>query len=84
VRCAWENTTQGVLKAPISEFVRLTLDGRETKPELVAKEARNNMHSEHHYLLALPELAAGKHTATAVVREIASGRESTRTIEFTA
>ncbi len=83
VRCAWENTPQGVLKAPLSELVKLSVDGREVTPTLVARKRTNGMHDEHaHHFALTGDAAKGKHTATAVVREIATKKEFTRTVEF--
>ncbi|MES2692323.1 MAG: prenyltransferase/squalene oxidase repeat-containing protein [Verrucomicrobiota bacterium] len=81
-RCAWTNTPQGVAKEPISEFVRLTLDGKEAKPTLVEKKNQNG-YLDHAYHLAVPDIAPGKHTATAVVRVVATKAEVTQRIEFT-
>ena len=36
VRCAWENTTQGLPKKPLAELVRLTVDAAEVSPMLVS------------------------------------------------
>jgi hypothetical protein len=83
VRCAWENTPQGLLKAPISELVNLSVDGREVKPTLVEKKRPNGMFDEHAHHFAMPaDAAKGKHTATVIVREIATKKETTRTVEF--
>ncbi len=83
VRCAWENTNQGVLKSPLSEFVKLSVDGREVTPTLVERKRTNGMFDEHaHHFLLTGEAAKGKHTATAVVRELATKKEFTRTVEF--
>ncbi|HEY1378723.1 MAG TPA: prenyltransferase/squalene oxidase repeat-containing protein [Gemmataceae bacterium] len=83
VRCAWENTTQGQPKKPLAELVTLTVDGKDVTPTLVAKKAANGRGFEdhyHHYHIAEP--AAGKHTARAVVRSVATQAESSRTVEF--
>jgi hypothetical protein len=83
VRCAWENTPQGLLKSPISELVKLSVDGREVTPTLVSRKAQNNLLAEHAHHFALPaDAAKGKHTVTAVVRVLATKQESTRTVEF--
>ncbi len=39
VRCAWENTAQGLPRQPIAELVKLTVDGSDASPTLVAKES---------------------------------------------
>jgi hypothetical protein len=83
VRCAWENTPQGLLKQPISELVRLSIDGKELSPALVSKRRPNGLLDEHHHHVHMENLVAGKHSATAVVRLIATGAETTRIIEFT-
>jgi hypothetical protein len=83
VRCAWENTPQGLLKAPISELVRLTVDGREVTPALESRKRPNGLLDEHYHHYALPAGAVrGKHSATAVVRVVATDAEVVRTIEF--
>ncbi len=82
VRCAWENTPQGLLKQPISELVRLSIDGREVTPELDSRKRPNGLFEEHSHQLPLASFAPGKHTATAVVRVLATKIETTRTVEF--
>ena len=83
VRCAWENTTQGMPKRPLAELVKLTLDGRDTAPKLVTRKgARGAAFADHYHLLPLTDLPPGPHTATAVVRSKPDGAESRRTIEF--
>src|SRR5262249_37003609 len=34
IRCAWENTTQGLAKKPITALVKVLVDGKEVTPEL--------------------------------------------------
>lgn len=83
VRCAWENTTQGLPKTPIAELVKLTVDGAEVSPKLVApKQPRGTAYADHYHLWHLPDPAPGKHAAAATVRVIATGAESRREIEF--
>jgi hypothetical protein len=83
VRCAWENTTQGLLKSPISELVKLSVDGREVQPTRIERKRPNGMFDEnaHHFAMSA-DAAKGKHSVTAVVREIATKKETTRTVEF--
>ena len=83
VRCAWHNTPHGLLTKPISEFVKLVVDGRETKPVLLEKKRPNGVFDEHAHHLALPDLAAGTHSATAVVRVLETKAEISQTVEFT-
>lgn len=83
VRCAWENTPQGLLKAPVAELVRLSIDGLEVRPTLVSRSRTNGLKDDHYHLAPVPaDLAPGSHTAAAVVRVIASGAEIERTVGF--
>ena len=82
VRCQWVNTTQGLPKTAVNELVSLTVDGKNVEPKLVQKGRAPKINDVHHlYTIEAP--AAGKHTATVTVREIATGKESSRTVEFT-
>ncbi|WP_414665094.1 prenyltransferase/squalene oxidase repeat-containing protein [Horticoccus sp. 23ND18S-11] len=83
VRCAWENTPQGLLKAPLAELVRLSVDDREVAPVLESRKRPNGLLDEHahHYLLPA-DTPPGSHAATAVVRVIETGRTISRTIAF--
>jgi hypothetical protein len=83
IRCAWENTPQGLLKQPIAEFVRLTVDGNEVAPTLVSKKRPNGpLLDDHYHHLHLPDLKPGKHTATVVIRVLATKMEVERKVEF--
>ncbi len=82
VRCAWENNPQGLARQPISELVRLTLDGRDVSPTRVERKRANGLYDDHAHHLALPDLASGSHRATAVVRVVASRQEVTQTVDF--
>jgi hypothetical protein len=83
VRCAWENTTQGLPKKPIAELVKLTLDGAPVSPELIAKRRPGGAaYEDHYHQFRMPDPAPGRHTATAVVRVIRTGAESSRAVEF--
>jgi hypothetical protein len=83
VRCAWENTTQGLPKTPIAELLKLTVDGAEVSPKLVArKQPRGSAYADHYHQWHLPDPAPGKHAAAATVRVIATGAESRREIAF--
>lgn len=84
VRCAWENTAQGLPKTPLAELVRLEVDGREVATVPVSRQRPNGQREDHYHSGRMPAAAAGKHTATAVVRVLATGAEARRTIEFLA
>ncbi len=83
VRCAWENTTQGQPKKPLTELVSLTVDGKDVTPTLVAKKAATGrVFEDHHHHYHIAEPAAGRHTARAVVRSVETKAESSRAVEF--
>ncbi|MBL9189955.1 MAG: hypothetical protein JNK23_20915 [Opitutaceae bacterium] len=83
VRCAWECTFQGVLKAPLAELVKLSVDGRAVSPTLVEAKRGGGQAGEYAHFFALPaDEAKGNHTVTAVVREIATRHQIERTIAF--
>jgi hypothetical protein len=82
VRCAWENTPQGLLKRPLTELLRLSVDGRMTVPKLVSCKRSNGLLDDHYHHVPLPELKTGNHTAHAIVRVIPTGKELSQTIHF--
>jgi hypothetical protein len=83
VRCAWENTAQGLAKAPLAELVSLRVDDREVQPELIARKRPNGLFDDHAHVFPIPaDAPRGKHRATAVVRVLATKQEITRTVEF--
>ncbi len=83
VRCAWENTAQGLPKKAMTELIKLVVDGAEVKPTLVSRRApRGAAMADHYHQYHLLSPAAGKHVATAFVREIESQKESSRSVEF--
>jgi hypothetical protein len=82
VRCAWENTAQGLPKTPLAELVRLEVDGRAVTPVLVTRQRQNGQREEHCHVWTPPTWPAGRHTATAVVRVLATGREASQTLAF--
>jgi hypothetical protein len=86
VRCAWQNTTQGLPKKPIAELLELKVDGQKVTPALVAPAPQRGAaaHADHRHDYHIPKLAPGAHAATARVRVIATGAESERTIRFSA
>lgn len=84
VRCAWENSTQGLLKQPLAELVKLTVDDREVVPELITKKApRGALLADRYHQFHLPDPTPGRHRVTALVRTLATGAQSARTVEFT-
>jgi hypothetical protein len=82
VRCAWENTPQGIAKTPITELVKLTVDGAEVTPALVQKKKGPGYADIfHQFHFAAP--APGQHTATATFRVLGKDDEQQRSIAFT-
>lgn len=82
VRCAWENTAQGLPKQPLAEFVRLLVDEREVPAELTERKRPNGQREDHYHRALLPDLRPGRHRATAIVRTVADAREISRTVQF--
>jgi hypothetical protein len=83
VRCAWENTTQGLAKRPLAELVQVLVDDKEVVPELVAKKnPAGTAHFDHYHVVNLPKLAVGKHTAKVTVRRLDTKAELSRVVEF--
>ena len=84
IRCAWENTPQGLLKQPLAEFVKLTVDGDEVAPALISKKRPNGLLDEHYHHLHLPDLKHGRHTARVIVRSVTTNDQVEKTLEFMA
>jgi len=83
VRCAWENTTQGLPKKPLAELTRLLVDGNEVTPTLVApRKSKAAALSDHYHVYQMPEPSPVRHTAEVTVRVIETKAESRKTIEF--
>jgi hypothetical protein len=82
IRCAWTNTPQGLLKQPITEFVKLTVDGQKVAPSTVARKRPNGLFDDHHHALPLPNLEPGPHTAQVGIRVIETKEERTRELKF--
>ena len=83
IRCAWQNTTQGLPKKPITEFVKLTVDKEPAAAQLVAKRRPNGMLEDHYHIFPISEPKPGPHVASATVRDLRTAQEITRTIHFT-
>jgi hypothetical protein len=82
IRCAWENSPQGLLKQPITEFVKLSVDGQEIAPSLVARKRPNGLFDDHYHHAPLPDLKSGPHAALVVVRVLATREEQSRVLKF--
>jgi hypothetical protein len=90
VRTAWTNTTQGLPKQPIAELIRLQVDdgpavvGEALERLTVRKRNGKRQLSDIYHLLPLTDLKPGPHRLTATVKTVASGLETTRTVDFSA
>jgi hypothetical protein len=83
VRCAWQNTAQGLPKRAIAELVKLVVDGQEVAATLVSrKRAAGRQLEEIYHQFHVEAPAAGRHRATATVRVLDSGQLVERSIEF--
>jgi hypothetical protein len=82
IRCAWQNTPQGLAKNPITELVKLTVDGKEVSLTLVQKKQGANF-ADYFHQFHLTNPAPGQHTTSALVRVLATNETSSRNIEFT-
>lgn len=83
VRCAWQNTTQGLPKKPLTEFVKLLVDGQPADAKLVSIKRPNGMLEDHYHQFPIPSPEPGPHVASVIVRDLRTGQEITRTIHFT-
>jgi hypothetical protein len=83
VRCAWTNTTQGLPKKPIAEFVKLLVDDQPVEARLVTRRREKGGLQDYYHQYHLPAPAAGPHRAKAVVRVLETGQEVARTVNFT-
>jgi prenyltransferase beta subunit len=82
VRCARENNGQGLPKTPLVELKSFFVDGAPVQPEWSEiKNERGVLTDAYHHLHFL-EIAAGRHTATAVVLHLETNEEITHSIEF--
>lgn len=83
VRCAWSSNYQGALRTPLAQLVKLVVDGREVAPVLDERKWSMTQPGEHaHHFPLTGEAAKGEHAVTAVVREVATQRETSHTIRF--
>jgi hypothetical protein len=83
VRCAWQNTNQGLPKSPLAELKKLTVDDVEVAPTLIAPK-RGTAYTDYAHLHHIPNPTPGPHRATATIQELATGKQSTHTLTFTA
>lgn len=83
VRCAWENTTQGLAKKPITALVKMRVDGAEVTLELVAKKnPAGTARVDHYHIFRMPKPTSGKHAVEVTVRKLGDGSELSQAVEF--
>ena len=82
VRCAHENTSQGLPKTPLVELQTFLVDGAPIQPELAENKNERGALTDTYYHLHFTEIARGKHTATAIARHLKTGQEIRHSIEF--
>ena len=82
VRCAHENTAQGLPKAPLVELQNFLVDGAPSQLERAEIKNERGVLSDIYHHLHFAEIAGGKHTATAIARHLKTGEEIRHSIEF--
>jgi hypothetical protein len=82
VRSRCDCTTQGLPKTPRVELIRLEVDGREVTPTLVAPQAKAGAFQDRYHVHHMAQPEPGKHVATATVRVLATGAQSSHTLKF--
>lgn len=82
IRCAWSNTTQGLLIEPLSKLLSLTIDGRVVVPREIRSESKNGKLSDSYHLYEMPDVARGEHRAEARVEILSTGEQEIESIEF--
>jgi hypothetical protein len=82
VRCAWENTTQGLPKKPLTELIDLTINGSQAATELIKVPGPRGGLKDHYHIARLPSAVPGKYRVIAGVRVLATGKTVQRSIEF--
>jgi hypothetical protein len=83
VRCAWENTAQGQLRTPITELIKLIIDGNPVAPTLISTKApRGNFLADHYHYFHIDNPTPGPHFAEAVVKVIDGNTELRHRLDF--
>ena len=80
IRCARENTTQGLPKKPIVEFVKLAVDGKEVSTKLI-EQNKGAVLADSYQQFYLPA-SKGTHRATVTAKIIRTSETVTKTLEF--
>ncbi len=83
VRLARENTAQGLPKAPLVEFVGLTVAGQPVEPDLIERHREGGVLEDAYHLYNWPDAPPGRHTATVTLRRPNTDAPLRRSITFT-
>jgi hypothetical protein len=83
LRCWFDTQPFGVPKHQVVELVRLEVDGKEVKPELVQVEPKGGNRGDVYHVYNVPPDQKGRHNAIATVRNTKSGVVSTVNRSFT-
>jgi hypothetical protein len=83
VRCARENTAQGLPKEPLTEFVSLVVAGQPVDAELIERRGPNGVLQDAYYLHNWPDAPPGRHSATVTLRRPNTDKLIRRSITFT-
>ena len=81
LRCWWDCTVHGVLKRPLVELIRLTLDGKELKTSSVEKKNALGAITDHYHLAPLKQIDTGHHAVVVTLRRLNTGEEVHREFE---
>ncbi|HWL17845.1 MAG TPA: prenyltransferase/squalene oxidase repeat-containing protein [Opitutus sp.] len=82
LRCAWQ-LTQPAPHRELATFESLVVDGQEREPVLVEdRQPRAPNGADRYRLLTLGEVGVGPHSATAIVRNVKTGKREQITVAF--
>ncbi|WP_442506466.1 prenyltransferase/squalene oxidase repeat-containing protein [Novipirellula sp. SH528] len=82
VRCAWSNTTQGLLIEPLSKLLSLSVDGQVVVPREIRSNSKNGKLDDIYHLYEMPDVTDGQHRAEARVQILSTGDQTIESIEF--
>lgn len=83
VRCAWENTTQGLPKRPLAELQSLAVDDQMVETKVVApRSSRGNGLADHYHEYRLPASAVGRHKVLATIKLLHNDEIQRQTLIF--
>jgi len=83
VRCRW-NTVRQVLKTPAVTLQQLLVDGKPVEAKETILKANRNGVADAYYLYTWGQPAKGRHTITAIVKQLSSNKTENITKTFIA